>query len=93
MRAGGVSAHLREAQFDASLFESAGKLFQLLQVAGFLRVRSHRGNRGHAPATAHIHALVSLRRERHDSAEMKARMQRKTEMKGQKEASVFPLSE
>lgn len=90
MRAGGVSAHLREAQFDASLFESAGKLFQLLQVAGFLRVRSHCGNRGHAPATAHLHALVSLR---HDSAEMKARMQRKTEMKGQKEVSVFPLSE
>lgn len=31
------AAHLREPQFDSPLFESLSKLFQLLQVAGFLR--------------------------------------------------------
>lgn len=37
----GVSVYLCEAQFDASLFESAGELFQLLQVTGLLGVRGH----------------------------------------------------
>lgn len=36
-----VSPYLCEAQFDASLFESAGELLQLLQVTGLLGVRGH----------------------------------------------------
>jgi len=57
----GVSPHLCESQFDASLFESAGELFQLLQVTRLLGVRGHRGHRGHA---AHLHTLISLWRVR-----------------------------
>lgn len=52
--------NLGEAQFDASLFESAGELLQLLQVVGLIRVRGDGGHRRH-PAAAHLRTLVSLR--------------------------------
>lgn len=62
-----VCPHLCEAQFDASLLESAGELFQLLQVAGLLGVGGHRGRHGHTSTGTHICRLISLQHQTHES--------------------------
>lgn len=87
-----ASAHLREAQLDASLFESAGELLQLLQVAGLLRVRGHRRHRRHAAAAAaHLRALVSLPHARQRGNESEKTAENRDERKGGREFSTRPV--
>ena len=78
-----LSTDLCEAQFDASLFESAGELFQLLQVTGLLGVGGHRGHRGPASSTAaHIQALISLQQVRGTGVKVRMRQKQSERNKG-----------